>query len=99
MGFFKFCKPKPKAPKFGGGEGSSLETAVVINANSSITGVRAEYEYLTQQHGQRGADWDLDSQSLMTHGGKYYDVLNITLRKGGKRSYYFDISRFFGKII
>lgn len=78
-------------------DGLSMETAIVIEAANESEGVKAEYEYLDKKLGRRGADWNLDQQSLQSNGGKYYDKMEITLSSGDKVVYYFDITGFFGK--
>jgi hypothetical protein len=97
MSLFNWFKRKQKPSLFGGGNGESFETAVVINADNSFAGVIAEYAYVASECGQREVDWKLSLQSLQEHNGKPYDVLNITLSNGQARSFYFDISKFFGK--
>jgi hypothetical protein len=97
MGLFDFFKPKPAPAGYSGGDGLSVETAVVIEATSSFVGVAAEYEYITKQHGPKGTAWKLESQALVSEGGKPYDMIKIKLSNGESKSYYFDISRFFGK--
>jgi hypothetical protein len=77
-----------------GGDGSSAEKAVVINATSTAVGVAAEYAYVERKCGTH----TLDSQSLMNVNGRHYDVMNVTLQDGTKRDFWFDITAFFGKI-
>jgi hypothetical protein len=96
MGLFDFFRSKPRNVGYSGGDGLSVETAVVIEATSSFVGVPAEYEYVTKIHGPKGAGWKLESQALVSRDGKHYDVLKITLSTGESKSYYFDITRFFG---
>jgi hypothetical protein len=88
--------PDKKQPNlFGGGNGDSFETAVVVNADSSFVGVEAEYAYIANQCGEPHKDWKLQSQGLREHGGKPYDVLTIALSGGATRTFYFDIAKFF----
>jgi hypothetical protein len=84
---------------FSGGNGSSMEHAVVINnAKGSMDGVSAEYYYIEQVEGRRGDKWAMVSQALLSENGKSYDLINITIiETGKKKSYYFDITGFFGK--
>jgi hypothetical protein len=97
MGLFDFLKRKPKQPLYSGGDGKSIETAVVIGARSSMVGVSAEYEYVGARHGKRNVDWKLESQALINQDGKSYDVLKINLNDGESKTYYFDITQFYGK--
>ena len=80
---------------FGGGNGDSFETAVVINADNSFIGVEAEYAYIANRCGEPHKEWKLQSQGLRAHGGKAYDVLTIALSSGETRTFYFDIAKFF----
>jgi hypothetical protein len=82
---------------FGGGNGDSFETAVVVNADSSFVGVESEYAYIANQCGEPHKDWKLKSQGLREHKGKPYDVLTIALSGGATRTFYFDIAKFFRK--
>jgi hypothetical protein len=81
-----------------GGGGLAVDDAVVIRAQSSAIGIPAEYEYVSNLHGQRGEDWELEMQEVMGKEGRYYDVLHIKTSAGERRSYYFDISGFFGNL-
>ena len=82
---------------YGGGDGSSMDTAVVIHASSTRVGIHAECAYVALRHGQSGRDWTPESQSLLAQDGRHFDVVNIKTRDGCVVSYYFDISSFFGK--
>jgi hypothetical protein len=88
----------PPAPAAGityaGGDGLTLETAIrIVGATGEEDGVAAEYRWL-QTHaagGERG------EQSLLNKGGRVYDCLEWRWPDGTTRSYYFDITDFFGK--
>ena len=80
-----------------GGDGTSLEKAVKINAPTTSTGIAAEYEYVARIHGRIDEDWELELQALMDRDDKKYDVLYIRLREGRRLAYFFDITGFFGK--
>jgi len=107
MGLFDFFKRQDRGNaagsarsdgvKYSGGDGSSMERAVVIHATSSAAGVQAEYTYLSERHGQQGQEWGLESQALMEEDGRHFDALNVKTRDGQDLTYYFDISEFFGK--
>ena len=84
--------------EYAGGDGSSKEKAIIIKgAASSMEGIAAEYQYLSDRFGVRGSDWSLELQSLVQEKGKSYDVMNLLLKDGSKLTLYFDISEFFGK--
>lgn len=79
--------------KFEGGDGSSMEKAVVIIAKDTESGVQAEYEYIRKHFpGSK-----VEGQKLLSKDGKSYDAIDITDAKGGKQTVYFDITSFFGK--
>lgn len=83
---------------FSGGNGSCTESAVVINATSSLAGISAEYQWISNQYGRRDQDWKVVSRS---HGssddGKYYETFHVELTGGARRTIVFDISSFFGR--
>jgi hypothetical protein len=99
MGIFNFLKRKepPAPPQPGGGDAIPCESPIVIEADNSIAGVRAEYDYIAGRCGQPGKDWKLKSQSLAEYQGKPHDVLEVVLSDGQVRTFTFDISKFFGK--
>ncbi len=88
-------------PDGGGGcaaaDGTSMERAVVIVAPDEMTGIRAEYDWLSQRLGVRNRDWKMEQQSLLSATGREYDRLDVRLADGTRRSYFFDITGFFGK--
>ncbi|TBN04671.1 hypothetical protein EYD45_05255 [Hyunsoonleella flava] len=79
--------------------GLSMEDAVVIHASGSMQGIPLEYEFVGKKEGQRGIDWGLVQQSLVHEGNKSYDVLVIKVFKTNEeKTYFFDITNFFGKL-
>jgi len=84
-------------PAFSGGDGSSLDNAVVINVDRSRAGVRAEYFYVATHCGQPRKDWTVKQQGFRVHEGKPHDVLIVALSDGRLKTFYFDITAFFGK--
>ncbi|MEW6659042.1 MAG: hypothetical protein AB1424_10305 [Thermodesulfobacteriota bacterium] len=92
---------EPAKPKisFSGGPGDTTATAVVISgAPNSRVGINAEYYYLGKNFGQRNVDWKLKRQSVIREKGKVYDRMEIELKDGGKKTVFFDITEFFGKL-
>jgi hypothetical protein len=80
--------------QFAGGDGSSLESAVVIRgAKHEKDGIAAEHRYLSQHF----ASWFLKRQMLVNHQGRVYDRMEITDQNGKPRAVFFDITDFFNK--
>jgi hypothetical protein len=86
-----------KQALYSGGNGQSLETAIIIGAKSNTIGTPAECDYIIGKHGPVNVGWKLISQRLRESAGRDYDILNIELTNREKRSYHFDITRFFCK--
>jgi hypothetical protein len=98
------AQPATKAPApphitFKGGPGDTPETAVLISgAPNSIAGIAAEYAYLRKKFGRENVDWNLYRQSVLEQDGKFYDRLELDLKDGSRKTVFFDISEFFGKL-
>ena len=86
--------PKLKDVSFSGGDGSSVEKAVVIKAPNSFVGIRAEYSWIRKNH----PDWQLERQSVLNAGGKIYDRMDFQTLDGRRVTLYFDITDFHGKM-
>lgn len=93
-------EPAAKPPiTFKGGAGDTPETAVVIfGAPNSVAGISAEYKYLQQKFGRENVDWNLRRQSILQQKGKVYDRMDLDLKDGSRKTVFFDISEFFGKL-
>jgi hypothetical protein len=78
---------------YSGGDGSTIEKAVLIQAPDTQAGVRAEYTWLKQKY----PGYKRISQALRTPDGKAYDLIKIETTDGQQLSVYFDITAFFGK--
>ncbi len=90
--------PTKSTGLYSGGNGETQDEAVVINTANHFAGVSAEYEYISRQCGQRGVDWTLVSQTLIQEDdGRRYDRLIVRLKDGETRTFYFDITPFFGR--
>jgi len=85
--------PSPSTVSFAGGDGTSIEKAVVILGATEATGVHAEYEWLDSHY----PGWKGHDQALANAGKKVYDVMNFTLPDGSKHTVFFDITDYFGK--
>ena len=87
--------PKPAAViSYAGGDGTSIEKAVVILGADEMSGVKAEYTWLSGHY----PGWNGTNQSLLNKDGKVYDVMDFTLPDGSKHTAYFDITDYFGKM-
>ena len=84
---------KPDGVSYAGGDGSSIEKAVVIKGATEETGVRAEYAYIEKHY----PGYKRGGQSLQSVKGRSYDAIDITTSDGKKKTVYFDITQFFGK--
>jgi hypothetical protein len=80
-----------------GGNGSTKEQAIIINAPSDKLGVDAEYKYLESIYGEQNVHWRLYEQNLFVKDNKYYDILVIELRNSQLLTFWFDINSFYGK--
>ena len=81
--------------RYSGGDGTTLERAVIIAGANEMTGIDAEYAWL-RQHVPGGK---VTRQELITQGRRAYDKLDVTLPEGGGKSFYFDISGGYGKLL
>jgi hypothetical protein len=97
-------QPTPKKPAkikitFKGGPGDTPATAVIITgAPNSRVGIDAEYYFLGKKFGQRNVDWKLKRQSVIHEKGKVYDRMDLEMKDGSKKTVFFDITEFFGKL-
>lgn len=82
---------------FSGGFGDSMEDAVIIQARTTKEGISAETQYIEHFCGQRNADWVKKLQGNASDDDKTYDVIQIELKNGSCREFWFDISSFYGK--
>ena len=84
---------------FDGGDGLSMQSAVVINGTEmGQYGSKAQFIWVGLQQGHRGIDWQLRSQQIEQEGEKLYASMVIQdFIRGRDRTYWFDISEFYGK--
>lgn len=91
------AKPYDTRPliTFSGGDGSTIEAAIVITgAKGSIEGIVAEALWVAKRH----PDWRKDSQALLNNSGKVYDRIGYVTAAGERKTLFFDITDFFGKL-
>ena len=92
-------KPAKIKITFTGGPGGTPATAVVISgAPNSRIGIDAEYYFLRKKFGKPKVDWNLKHQKVLQEKGKVYDRMEIELKDGSKKTIFFDITEFFGKL-
>jgi hypothetical protein len=84
--------------KIAGGDGLTIENAVIITAKSETTGIAAEYDFIGSKYGARNVAWQVLSQAVQNKKSKIYDVITIKLAKNDEKlDVYFDITNFYGK--
>jgi hypothetical protein len=93
LGVGSMALAKGPAITFAGGDGSSIEKAIIVKGATEETGVHAEYEYLQKKF----PGYKRGMQALQNVKGRAYDMLEFTTADGKKRTIYFDITEFFGK--
>ena len=77
--------------------GNTIKDAIVISDVESHTeGINAEYSYIEEQFGEKGVDWNLVKQFLLSEENQYYDQVIIQLKDGTDVNIYFNITEFFG---
>lgn len=82
------------AVSFEGGDGLSLDQAVIIKTGGGeMVGVAAEYQWLRERY----PGYKRLAQALVDQGASKYDDLEILMPDGRRFHVYFDISDFFGK--
>ena len=77
-----------------GGDGSSIEKAMIIKAPDNFIGVRIEYTWIKKNC----PGWKLERQSEFKTGNKIYDKMEFRTPDGRLKTIYFDITDFYGKL-
>ena len=78
---------------YAGGDGTSVENAVIIKTKDSLLGVRAEFRWVGDNH----PNWQLKLQSVLKGGGKVYDKMYFRTPDGKLAILYFDVTDFYRK--
>lgn len=97
---YPFAKPPPQPtppipPSYTGGDGLSVDQAVIIHAPDEKTGVDMEHEYLRKHF----PGFKLKSQSMYIQSGKHGLFDRIEFRIANRdHTIYFEISSYFGKL-
>jgi hypothetical protein len=74
-------------------DGSSLEKAIVVPRDTEKEGIAWEYAWIREHFGgyrRKG------QRLLMGDGGRRFDQVSVQLADGTERTFYFDITRYFG---
>src|SRR6266481_8946970 len=78
-----------KAPvTYAGGNGTSIEQAVILRGATLLSGPRSEHDFLARHY----PGYELRRQSLKEQDDRRYDVLEFTTADGENKAIYFDIS-------
>ena len=77
------------------GFGRNIEEPIYIIEEKN--GVPVEYKLIEVMQGQQGIEWFVEGQTIQKKESRYIDTINIITTRGDKISYYFDITRSFGK--
>jgi hypothetical protein len=78
--------------------GETLKQAIeIINAVDTDEGIAAEHCYVSLICESKGRTYTLFEQQLIHRGEKSYDRLMVRFDTGKERSFYFDISSFYGR--
>ena len=78
--------------KVTGGDGSSIENAIVISNCNNSEGIRQEYIEVQKRFG----NYKLIQQSLLNVDERMYDKLELEI-EGKEIDVFFDVTDFFGK--
>ena len=91
--------PEPATPVRDPHDGSSMNAAWIINARNEDEGVRFEHVYLGGIGCSGGGGWVFAGQALLSANGRQYDRIDVKCRTSDeRRTFYFDITSFFGKL-
>ncbi len=81
--------------RFSGGDGSRVESAVVIDgARNEEEGIVAESYWISRNR----AGWRKGDQALINANGRQFDRISYTSPDGKQAVIFFDITSFFGKM-
>jgi len=78
--------------KVTGGDGTSIEKAIVISDCENLEGIDQEYKEIRKRFG----NYKLIQQSLIDVNNRMYDKLELEI-EGEQIEVFFDITDFFGK--
>ncbi|MFO7660310.1 MAG: hypothetical protein R6V77_05305 [Candidatus Cloacimonadaceae bacterium] len=75
-----------------GGDGSSTETAIIINTEDDKKIEDAERHYLDNVINREGRTYTISSESDYTQDGRVFNIIRVMLDNDTIRDYHFDIS-------
>jgi len=82
-----------------GRDGSSVASAIVITARTETDGISAEHDYTAKHRCANGGGWLWTKQALLSDGGRKYDQIDTKCSSSDDtRSFFFDITSFYGKL-
>ena len=73
------------------------EAVIILGAKDETEGVDAEYSWLEQNYGKAEVDWEMIDQELMDEGDRQFDLLKIKFKNSAFKTFWFDITDFYGK--
>jgi hypothetical protein len=87
---------KPPAAWLSGGDGSSLEKAIVVHAPNESAGVDAEHAYIAKHFGySKSIKVNIELYQHKTRG--VFDIFRFVGRDGKKHTVYFDVNSYIGR--
>lgn len=88
--------PLASACNFSEDNGDSFKEAVMIGGvQTQRDGMAAEYHYISDRFGNRGSDWFLVGQTILSDQNRIIDVVEIQLKNPAERKLiYFDAGNF-----
>jgi hypothetical protein len=90
---FTPTRAEQPAVSYAGGDGSSLEKAIVIKAPDEVAGLNAEQTYISIHYGK----YKTVDQGLELKKERRFDIITFKTSDGKKHILYFDITDFYGK--
>lgn len=93
---------RKKKELYSGGDGSSIENAIVINDQPTMLhpfiNIKHEFKYLEALYKKDKIKFVVQDRSEILRRKRFYERLKIELSNGEKKEFYFDITNFRGKI-
>jgi hypothetical protein len=91
--FFAAAYAEEPTVSYSGGDGSSFAKAIVIKAPDEVSGLNAEYTYISIHYGR----YEKVIQGLSLMKERTFDIITFKTSDGKKHTLYFDITDFYGK--